>query len=53
MHCYICDREDDLITYDKVRGEFGPCTTCQAIIEETLQEFEEIDTEGQSTVDYT
>lgn len=50
MHCYICDREDDLITFNYDRGEYGPCTTCQTIIEETLAEFEEPETESQSTV---
>lgn len=54
MHCAICDREDDLITFDKVRGVFSDCIVCQAIIEETLAEFgEEPETEGQSTVDNT
>ena len=48
MRCYICDREDDLIVFDKGHQEFGPCTVCQAIIQETLEEFDE----GQSSVDY-
>ncbi len=52
MRCYICDRDDDLINFDKVRGEFGPCTVCQAIIEQTLEEFDEPD-ESQSSVDHT
>lgn len=39
MHCAICDREDDLITFDRVRGVFSDCTVCQAIIDETLAEF--------------
>jgi len=39
--CYICNREDDLITYDKARKEYGPCTVCQAIIQEALDEFKE------------
>lgn len=46
MHCPICDREDDLITFDKVRGQFGDCVVCQAIIEETISEFEEIEDDG-------
>lgn len=46
MHCAICDREDDLITFDKVTQRFSDCTVCQAIIDETLAEFSaEDDTE--------
>lgn len=41
MHCPICDREDDLITFNKERQRYGDCTVCQAIIEETLEEFGE------------
>lgn len=51
MKCYICDRDDDLINFDWDQQEFGPCTVCQAIIEETLEDFEEPD-EGQSDLDY-
>lgn len=46
IRCYICDREDDLITYDKVRKEFVPCAVCQSIIEETIEEYDK------DTVDY-
>lgn len=53
MHCAICDREDDLITFDKVRGVFSDCTACQAVIEETLAEFEEPEIESQPSVDNT
>lgn len=53
MHCYICDREDDLITFDKVQGKYSPCTVCQAIIEETLEEFEDNDDdEGEPSLDH-
>lgn len=52
MHCYICDKDDSLISFDKEHGEYSPCSTCQAIIEETLQEFEEVDTEGNFEMDY-
>lgn len=41
MKCAICDREDALITYDKVTKKFGDCTVCQAIIDETLEYFDE------------
>lgn len=53
MRCYICDRNDDLIHYDRVHQEYGPCTVCQAIIQETLEEFEtEADTEDLFEVDH-
>lgn len=40
MKCPICDREDDLIAFNKVTGKFGDCVVCQAIVEETLEEFD-------------
>jgi cytidine deaminase len=43
MKCFICDREDDLISYDKTYHEFTPCSVCQAIINETLEEWEDVD----------
>jgi hypothetical protein len=52
MRCYICDKDDDLIYFDKVLGEYSPCTVCQAIIEETLEEFEE-PYEDFTSVDYS
>lgn len=53
MHCAICDREDDLISYDKANEEFTPCTVCQAVIEETIDGYEEIRTESKPAVDNT
>lgn len=41
MHCPICDRDDSLISFNKVTGKFSDCTTCQAIIAECLDEFED------------
>ncbi len=41
MHCPICDREDSLINFNRATGDFGDCTTCQAIIAETLADFED------------
>lgn len=43
MHCYICDCEDDLISFDSTTQAFGPCGTCQAIIDDTVADFEEKD----------
>lgn len=43
MHCFICDREDDLITFDKLTQSFSPCTDCQEAITECLEDFEEED----------
>ncbi len=37
MHCYICDREDDLISIEPRTQLSGPCTVCQAIIMECLE----------------
>lgn len=34
MRCYICNREDDGITWDNRHKDFGPCFTCQAVINE-------------------
>lgn len=45
MKCPICDREDATISFDKHTGKFGDCTTCQAIIDETLADFDEIEDE--------
>lgn len=53
MHCGICDREDDLISYDKEHKEFTPCTDCQAIIEETVNGYEEIKAESNLKMDHT
>ena len=39
MRCYICNREDDVITYDKIHKEYGPCVVCQAAIEEVLMDY--------------
>lgn len=43
MHCPICDREDDSITFDRKTGTFTDCLVCQAVIAETLEEFEDPD----------
>ena len=40
MHCHICDREDDLISYDKLSQEFSCCTTCQAVIDDCIAGYE-------------
>lgn len=40
MKCYICDRDDDLISFDREHVEFSPCVVCQAAIAECLEEFE-------------
>ena len=39
MHCYICDKQDDLIQYNKVQQEYGPCPVCMAIIQDCLDDF--------------
>lgn len=49
MRCYICDRIDDLISYEKLTHEYTPCVVCQAIIQQTIEEY---DTEDQFEVDY-
>lgn len=43
MKCPICDREDPLISFNKKTGQFGDCTVCQAVIQETLDDFEKED----------
>lgn len=43
MRCYICDRNDGLITFDKVEQAYGPCTVCQAAIDECLEQFEDVE----------
>lgn len=42
MHCYICDREDDLISYHKVHKEYSPCLVCQAIIDDCIAGYDDI-----------
>jgi hypothetical protein len=41
VRCYICDRDDDLITFDKITQSYSPCTVCQEVINECLETFEE------------
>jgi hypothetical protein len=41
VRCYICDRDDDLITFDKTTQSYSPCTVCQEAINECLETFEE------------
>jgi hypothetical protein len=43
MHCPICDREDETISFDKKTGKFTDCQVCQAVIDDCLEEFEEPD----------
>lgn len=45
MKCPICDREDSTISFNKNTGKFGDCTVCQAIIDETLADFDEVEDE--------
>ena len=40
MHCYICDREDDLISFNKKDKTFDPCNVCQAIIDDCIAGYE-------------
>lgn len=42
MKCFICNREDDLISFDRVYGDYGPCTTCAAVIQDCLDGYEDI-----------
>lgn len=32
MKCYICDREDQGISWNSLHKDFNPCFTCQAVI---------------------
>jgi hypothetical protein len=41
MHCYICDKQDDGIQFDKVTQEYGPCLVCLAIIQDCLDDFKD------------
>lgn len=41
MHCAICDRDDDTITYNKATGEFSDCSVCQSAIDECLESYDE------------
>jgi hypothetical protein len=41
MHCYICDKQDDQIQFDRATQSFGPCPVCLAIIAECVADFEE------------
>lgn len=43
MRCAICDKDDDLITFDKVAGVFSPCGECQASIQECLDGYDHAD----------
>jgi len=43
MHCAICDREDDSISFNPKTGQFSDCSVCQSVIDETLEEFEHED----------
>lgn len=43
MRCVICDKDDDLITFDKVAGKFCPCGECQTAIEECLDGYDHAD----------
>jgi hypothetical protein len=43
IRCFICDTEDAQIHFDKDKGMFTPCTQCQSIISECLEEFDNED----------
>jgi cytidine deaminase len=45
MHCDICDRDHESVTFDASKREFTPCNVCQEVIDETLAEFEDQDEE--------
>lgn len=45
LHCQICDKEDNSISYDRVTGEFTPCLECQEAIQECLAEFDNLEEE--------
>lgn len=45
MKCDICDREDDLISFNKREQRFSPCTTCQAVIQDCIDGYPELDYE--------
>lgn len=49
MHCLICDKEDDIISYDKLTGEFSPCGECQEAIDDCLDGYEPL--EGEEVFD--
>jgi hypothetical protein len=40
VHCFICDKEDDKITFDIVHQEYTPCTVCQLAIQECLEDYD-------------
>lgn len=46
MRCYICNREDNKISWDSRHEDYGPCFTCQAVINEITYEQDDTDTEG-------
>lgn len=41
MRCHICDRLLDEPKIDPDMGEFDPCDTCMAVIEDTLSSYTE------------
>lgn len=43
MRCVICDKSDDLITFDNKRGEFTPCGECQNAITDCLDGYNHAD----------
>lgn len=36
MRCYICDAQDDNISYDHRDARFTPCYVCQKVIADVL-----------------
>lgn len=40
MRCYICDKEDDAISYDRRYQEYSPCGACQEVIYECLMGYD-------------
>lgn len=41
MRCYICDTEDDSITFDRETSSFSPCGVCQEVIFDCLVGYDE------------
>lgn len=46
IRCYICDAQDDNISWDPLDGRFRPCFTCQGIITEAVTSVSEDEEDG-------
>lgn len=46
MRCYICDAQDDNISWDPRDKRFRPCFVCQGVITEALAERSEDKEDG-------